>query len=291
MSPGQQADAGAEEAAQRVEVEGHGATPRRQIPQRLSPAALNRYRACPRQFLWFDVERRHPKEEPSPVFAQANAVHHALERFFGIRPEQRSLEVLEQALRHVWPEHRKRAGFASRDEEIHFGLEALELLRRFHAAFDTEIVPLARESWLSLRLPNGQTVYGKADRIDPLSSESIAVIDYKTGRRGDLDAGDLARDPAAQVYALAAQRRTGRRVEAVRLLFLRDGEEVRWEPEVEDLDEAAARLTKLVEVIRADEEFPATPGPQCRFCSFELLCPDRSRVDVTELTVAGEVPF
>jgi hypothetical protein len=103
--------------------------------RRLSPSALERYRACPRQFLHVDVERV-PRGEPGPTLAIANAVHGTLELFFGVDVERRTPELLERALRSVWPKHRTRDTFASREEEAAAGRQALDLLARFARSFD-----------------------------------------------------------------------------------------------------------------------------------------------------------
>lgn len=55
---------------------------------RLSAAAINRYRICEKQFHLADVLRvKVDRSKPSPILAQANAVHHALERFYGIKAQ------------------------------------------------------------------------------------------------------------------------------------------------------------------------------------------------------------
>ncbi len=87
------------------------------FPDRLSPAALGRYRSCPQSFYLSDVERLPRDEQPSPVLCQANAVHHALERFFGLPLLDRQPENLERALRSVWPSHRRPGAFLTREQE------------------------------------------------------------------------------------------------------------------------------------------------------------------------------
>jgi putative RecB family exonuclease len=256
--------------------------------RRLSPTAINRYRTCPRSYWFANVERHPLPAEPSPRLAQANAVHHALERFFGIHPDQRDPVLLEQALRAVWAEHRAKAAFASRDEEAHYGNGALDLLRRFAEHFDLSVAPLARERWVAARL-EGSEVFGKVDRIDSALG-GVEVVDYKTGRR-TIDEDDLRSEAAAQVYLLATEQATGRQVKRVRYLYLADGGELAWEPEREDVESARARLTALSHEIATTEDFPARPGSQCRWCPFALVCPEASRVDVAELVPVEGLPF
>lgn len=255
---------------------------------RLSPSSLDRYRACPRSFYWADIERARRDEEPNPILCQANAIHAALDRFFGLPPEHRSPETLELALRSVWVEHRRRGAFAGRGDERRHGLEAIELLRTFYETFDTSAVPLSREQWVKARLDSGIVVFGKVDRIDRASGGGLELIDYKTGRR-QLAPEDIAADSGALVYLVAAEATYGLEVERVR--FLRSGDEVRWTPEREDVTSAAARLEALATAIAGEETFPAIPGAQCRFCPFALRCPDRQAVSLDSLAPVEELPF
>jgi RecB family exonuclease len=260
-------------------------------PSRISPAALSRFRLCEKQFFFADVERVPRREQPNPLLAQGNAVHGALERFFGLPTEDRNpaADVLQQALRNQWRGYCKPDTFASIDQEIEFGQAALALMTNFASSFDTTAEPLAREQWVSTRLPNGIELFGKIDRVDPFE-DGVAVIDYKTGRR-QIEPEDLSGEPAAQVYLLATEQEFGLPVRCVRYLYLASGDDVRWYPEREDVPSIAEQLVALTTSIKEAEEFPASPADHCRWCPFALRCPDRGRVELADLTAAEGLPF
>jgi RecB family exonuclease len=258
--------------------------------RRLSAAAISRYRRCPRQFSFVDVERVPRDERPSPQLAVANAVHHSLERFFGVEPAKRTPQLLETALRSVWPQHRERETFADREDERRHGLEALRMLHGFGEWSDLGAVPLAREQWLSARTSNGVELFGKLDRIDQCASGSLEVVDYKTGRHMIEDV-DLPREPAVQVYVTLAESAYCRPVERIRFLYLAHGCEVGWSPEREDIEAVKAELAAVVSEIRVADDFPAWPGEHCRFCPAVLFCPERQRVAVEELVPVEDLPF
>ena len=259
--------------------------------RRFSPSALDRYASCPRQFLFADIERRPREERPSPQLVQANAVHHALERFFGLRPEERSLDALHQILRSVWPEHRQPDSFSSRDDEIFWGRGALELLERFLRCFDADGVSLARERWASVRLANGFDIYGKIDRVDEAANDGeIELVDYKTGKY-QLESDDLRHDRAAQVYVLAARNLYRRPVKRVRYLYLRSGEAAEWWPTEEEVEIANASLVSLIDEIASDGIFEPRPGSACRFCSYKHLCPEQGQVELAEFVPIDNLPF
>ena len=256
---------------------------------RISPSAISRFLACPKQYRVYDLERSVPKQEPSPVLARANAVHHALERFFGLPDEHRQPENLERALRAVWPEHR-RGVFRTLDEEIEHGRAALEMLRRFGGSFDLTSVPIAREQWLTAELPSGTQVFGKVDRIDALRGGGLEIIDYKTGSRV-LEERDVKHEPAVWVYVAAAEAAYVDVVQRVRLIYLASGADVAWEPERDDVNELRKRLILTVREIEQATTFPATPGAHCNWCALRLRCRERTQVALDELIPVEGQPF
>jgi putative RecB family exonuclease len=261
---------------------------RRVLPPRLYPSSIGRYRTCPRQFLFADIERAPRSGETSPALVVGLAVHAALDSFYGLSLEQRRPENLERALRAAWPNVRKPNSFASRDEEISCGHSALQMLHRYSETFDLRVVPLGRERWVKFRL-DGQEISGKIDRIDEGRYGGIDLIDYKTGRFM-LDEDDLPREAAVQVYALGAEATLRRQVERIRFIYLAQGAEISWEPEREDVEVLAERLKTTLDELRRDQLFEPRPGQHCGFCPF--LCDARGRGELEQLVVdPEEVPF
>jgi RecB family exonuclease len=173
-------------------------------------------------------------------------------------------------------------------------LQGLQLLSSFFEHFDTSVVPLARERWVSVRLANGVELFGKVDRVDGEIQldrpGTLDVIDYKTGR-AVLDDDEVADEPAAQAYLLATEDEYAREVSRVRFLYLAAGEEARWEPEREDVDDTRDRLLELTDVMYRDKVFEARPGTHCSRCQFAHVCPDAGRVELTDLEVDDELTF
>lgn len=222
-----------------------------------------------------------------------NAVHAALDTFFGLRPEDRvpADERLHQCLRAVWKQHRRADTFATRDEERDYGEQGLRLLSDFADRFDTTIVPLARERWVSTRLENGVELFGKVDRVDgDVESERAGSLDYKTGRLV-LDDEDVADEPAAQVYLLASEDEYSRDVGRVRFLYLAAGTEARWEPEREEVDAMRERLVELTGTMYRDQSFEPRPRQHCARCPYAHVFPDASRVQLSDLEGVDELAF
>ncbi|MBA2357066.1 MAG: PD-(D/E)XK nuclease family protein [Actinobacteria bacterium] len=257
--------------------------------RRLSPSGIARYENCPRSFQLYDLERVARNERPDARLCQGNAIHAALERFFGLPVEDRSYTSLERALRSVWCAHRKPGAFTSREDERRCGLQALDMLRRFVEDYDIEVEPLAREQWASAHV-GGVELRGKIDRIDAGPDGTLELVDYKTGRR-QLDPDELPDDPAARVYLLAAEEVFQQPVSRVRLLYLQSGAEVRWSPEREDVEAMKNEVGELVAEISSTSFFEARPGPLCRYCPVALHCPERGRVSLSDLVPVENMAF
>jgi putative RecB family exonuclease len=267
------------------------------LPRRLSPAAIARYRQCPRALYFQYVARVPRRERPNPQLMLGSAVHAALDKFFGLRAEDRQppVEILHRCLRAVWKQHRRADTFVTVDEERYYGEQGLEQLTRFAGSFDTSVVPLARERWVSTRLSNGVDIFGKLDRCDPgrIHADrkgSLDVVDYKTGR-WVVDSEDLAGEPAAQAYLLATEDEYGREVERVRFLYLAHGIESRWEPEREDVDAARDELVAVTTRMLEDDDLAANPGEHCGRCAFAHVCPDAGRVELVDLEIDDDLAF
>lgn len=266
-------------------------------PTVLSPTAIDRYRTCPQQFLLADLERRPRREAPSESLVVANAVHEALELFFGLEPDERDPLLLETALRHVWPRHRGNVVFLSREHEAAVGRAALDLVQRYCRSFDITVAQIARETRVSVNAAPGIVVAGRIDRVelcgwdaDDGERAAIEVIDYKTGRR-ILDEQELLWDPAVQVYVLGAAERFARAVQAVRLQYLLAGEEVRIDVDEEIVALLRRRLEATVAELRADSEWEARVDTHCNWCPVEEHCEARIVVRADELQPAEGMPF
>ena len=257
---------------------------------RLSPAAATRFRSCPKSYWFQDVERLPREQRPSPVLAQANAIHDALRLFYSLAPVDRDQDAIVAALRTVWRNNAKPEVFGNREAEMSYGRDAIEMLKGYFNNFDTSTLALGLEDWVSASI-DGNEFYGKVDRAERRrSKDGLDIVDYKTGRR-TLEPEDLRDEPSAQIYLLGAAERFREPVVSVRFIYLRTGEEIAWTPEPDEIDEARERLARLAIEIRQTETFEAFPGPRCQFCPFANRCTDRHRVARDSLVGDRSLPF
>jgi len=262
------------------------------LPSRLSPSALARYRECPKQFLLCDIKQLSRFDEKTPQLAQGNAIHQALNLFYGLDLGYRSAENLERCLRSAW-RSTTHAVFQTPEEEAAAGRASISMLRSYADNFDITAEPVARERWVGVRVA-GTSLYGKIDRLDA-NNDKLTLIDYKTGRRA-MEPEDLRHEPAVQVYVLGAEATYKLSVERVRFIYLALDRAVTWDIEREDVEALGKSLVGTLCAMHKDVEFPARPGRQCGFCPAQLHCPDKDRVAIEQVAASAkqadeELPF
>jgi len=118
---------------------------------------------------------------------------------------------------------------------------------------------------------------GRVDRIDRTGADTVAIVDYKTGKpRSQEDADESLQ---LSLYALAARDAFGKRAD--RLIFhnLENNMAVHTTRSDGELEAAKLRVQKAAEGI-ARGEFAAKPGYQCSYCPYRNLCPATEKVVV-----------
>ena len=160
------------------------------------------------------------------------------------------------------------------------------------------IRPLAVEQWLRAPLGNGAVIGGRLDRVDRghahAPADSLVVTDYKTGVCRFDSASDLADDRGAQIYALLASRAAGQPVTEICFHYLREGRQLRWPVETDDLELLQRRVLEATRDVLSEQEFERRPGHHCNWCQHRDICPDgEMRLTREELLAAPveAVPF
>ena len=152
------------------------------------------------------------------------------------------------------------------------------LLDRYFAMEDpTRIDPAAREQRISFRLGDDVTMMGFIDRIDvqPKTGD-IRILDYKTGSSPKLGYEQKSLFQL-KVYALAIRKSTGRTPKLLQLMYLGDGNNVRYNPTDAELDQVEKDLQGLwakVNECHQSGNFPPKQTALCAYCSFKDKCPE-----------------
>lgn len=245
----------------------------------LSPSRAGDFRTCPLLFRFRVVDRL--PEPPDPVATRGTLVHAVLEALFDEPPAERTLETAIALLDPQWDALRaadeRLAGlFDDPAAEATWLRSAHGLLANYFRIEDPRTLePAHREQRIEYR--DGDVVFGGiADRIDIAADGRLRIVDLKTGKTPT----DRFEDKSLfqmKFYALIIWRSRGVLPSLLQLYYLSDGEVLSYVPDEADLLATERKLRALWQAVRTayqSAQFPARPGPLCRFCAHQSLCPE-----------------
>jgi len=249
----------------------------------LSPSRAADFMSCPLKYRFRVVDRL--PEAPSPAAVRGTVVHTVLERLFDAPAGQRTLESALQRVQPEWdallaaePE----LAFMFDDEESSEELadwleECRSLLRTYFELEDpSRLEPAERELYVEHVLDSKLLLRGYVDRLDVNAAGAVRVVDYKTGRSPSelFEARALFQ---MKFYALVLWRTLGTVPALLQLVYLGNGEVLRYVPDEADLLATQRKVEALWAAIdRANRTGQWLPrkGPLCAWCDHQALCPE-----------------
>jgi putative RecB family exonuclease len=166
--------------------------------------------------------------------------------------------------------------FGAEDEHRAWLDEAEQMLDRYFTLEDpTRIEPAYREMSVQALLESGLTLRGYIDRLDIAPTGEIRIVDYKTGTapREEYEARALFQ---MKFYALALWRTRGTLPRLLQLIYLGNGEIVRYAPDEADLLATERKVNALWQAIdraRTSGDWRPRPSRLCDWCAYQALCP------------------
>src|SRR4051794_1829790 len=260
------------------EVPGQEAT----RPRALSPSRAADFMHCPLLYRFRTIDRL--PEPPDAMATRGTVVHAVLERLFDLSPEERTLEAAAALLKPEWDgllaAEPELAGLFADDNDgsavAEWLTSAEQLLATYFDLEDpTRLRQAERELIVECELPSGVRLRGIVDRIDTAPDGALRVVDYKTGRAPDerFEARALFQ---MKFYALVLWRTRGVIPRVLQLLYLGNREILRYAPDEADLRATERKVQALWTAITQAEQkqdFRASPGRLCDWCSFHAQCP------------------
>lgn len=283
-SPGSRAESPAERRSTAVDgVEVVGA---------LSPSRAADFLGCPLLYRFRTVDRL--PEPRSADAARGTLVHKVLEELFDLPALERTPDRARSMLRPLWerlvddePDLAELFSAADADPGPALGTapdavferwiaECSRVLERYFTMEDpTRLEPHAREEYVETLLESRLLLRGFVDRIDVAPDGAIRVVDYKTGRSPGVGFESHALFQM-KFYALVLWRTRGVVPAVLQLVYLGDGQVVRYEPDEQDLRGVERKLDALWRAISQAHEsgdWQPSPGRMCRWCAHQALCP------------------
>ncbi len=247
----------------------------------LSPSRAGDFMTCPLLYRFRTIDRL--PEQPSPEAVRGTVVHKVLEDLFDLPAPDRTPERAADLLAPSWEallaeEPGLAEMFGNEGPEIGVWMASCkEALDRYFTLEDPRrLEPAQRELYVETVLDSKLLLRGFVDRLDVAPTGEVRVVDYKTGRSPSefFEAKALFQ---MKFYALVLWRSTGTMPTVLQLIYLGNGEVLRYSPDESDL-RATERKVQAVwgAVNRAAESGDWRPkkGPLCAWCSFQQLCPE-----------------
>jgi len=245
----------------------------------LSPSRAADFMTCPLLYRFRVIDRL--PEPPSPAAARGTLVHAVLERLFDEPAVSRTPQAARSLLSPQWDslvaaEPELATLFAEDADRLSWLAEAHEMLDRYFTLEDpTRIEPAHREMSVQAMLESGLTLRGYIDRLDIAPTGEIRIVDYKTGTapREEYEARALFQ---MKFYALVLWRTRGTVPRMLQLIYLGNGEIVRYAPDEADLLATERKVNALWQAIdraRTSGDWRPRPSRLCDWCSYQALCP------------------
>jgi putative RecB family exonuclease len=246
----------------------------------LSPSRAADFMTCPLLYRFRVIDKI--PEPPTTATARGTLVHSVLERLFDHPARERTPGTAGDL---VAPEWEKLSG-ASPDVAALFADDAEReaWLGEVRASVDgyftledpRRLEPAEREWYVETTLDSGLKLRGYVDRLDVAPGGEIRVVDYKTGKvpREAYEASALFQ---MKFYALVIWRLRGVIPKMLQLMYISDGEVLRYSPDEADLRATQRKLEALWQAIeRARESGDWRPRRSrlCDWCRHQSLCPE-----------------
>ena len=246
----------------------------------LSPSRAADFKQCPLLFRFRTIDKL--EGPPSPAAARGTLVHAVLEHLFDLPAADRTPAAAVALLEPRWSalvEERPELKAMIDDDEVltqeSWFAGAQTLVEQWFDLEDpTRLEPAARELYVETEV-EGLTLRGYVDRLDVAPDGAMRVVDYKTGR----SPSELFEAKALfqmKFYALVLWRIHGEIPRQLQLVYLGNGEVVRYAPDEVDLLAIERNIRAIWDaVVRAAQTGDWRPRTSrlCDWCDFRDLCP------------------
>jgi putative RecB family exonuclease len=247
----------------------------------LSPSRASDFMTCPLLYRFRVIDRL--PEAPSVDAVRGSVVHKVLENLFDLPAANRTHSHANELLAPAWEALVEEAPelaemFGSQTVDLVTWLDQCrELLGRYFTLEDPQrLEPAEREVHVATQLPSGLTLHGYIDRVDLAPTGELRIVDYKTGRSPaeHFEAKALFQ---MRFYALVVWRTRGVIPCMLQLVYLGNGEMLRYEPEERELlatERKVLAVWQAIERARARGDWRPRRSALCNWCDHQALCPE-----------------
>jgi putative RecB family exonuclease len=246
----------------------------------LSPSRAGDFLACPLLYRFRTIDKL--PEPPSVDALRGTVVHKVLEELFDLPAADRTVGRAHDLLAPAWAAFQEAEPalaelFDGADELGRWLAGCRDVIERYFTLEDpTRLEPAERELYVEAVLGSKLLLRGFIDRLDVAPTGEIRISDYKTGRapREAFEAKALFQ---LKIYALVLWRTRGVVPAMLQLIYLGNGEILRYQPDEADLRATERKVEAIWDAIRRAQEsgdWRPNPGRLCAWCAHQSLCPE-----------------
>ena len=247
----------------------------------ISPSRAGDFMNCPLRYRFRTIDKL---PEPFSLDAmRGTVVHKVLEDLFDLPAEERTPERARELIVPAWE------GLLEAEPELAEMFEAegvppvgdwltscrVAVDRYFTVEDPRRLEPAERELYVETLLESKLLLRGFVDRVDIAPDGAIRVVDYKSGRSPGVGFEGKALFQL-KFYALAIWRTRGVVPKMLQLIYLGDGEVIRYEPDEHDLLATERKVDAIWRAITTAQEsgdWRASPSRLCSWCAHQTICP------------------
>jgi putative RecB family exonuclease len=252
----------------------------------LSPSRASDFKSCPQLFKYRAVDQL--PEPADPAGTRGSLVHSALQELFKLPPKQRVPQAVPELLSRGWEnlcsevegdqlELSSPPGtLGLNDQELDQVMsESNSMMERYFLIEDPRKVRALNLEWWVEHHSEKTSLRGIIDRVDVTPEGAWILTDYKTGRSPS-ESYALGSFFGLKFYALVCWRTYGKMPKALRLLHLKEPEEIKLIPSEAMLEATEKQMSALgIAIARAykTDDWRARPSKLCSWCPHRSICP------------------
>ena len=248
----------------------------------ISPSRAGDFMSCPLMYRFRTIDRL--PEAPSPDAVRGTVVHKVLEDLFDLPAGDRTPDRAANMLVPAWevlldsePQLAEMFGGAGPDVASWLASCRTVLDTYFDLEDPRRLEPADRELYVEALLDSKLLLRGFVDRIDVAPDGRIRISDYKSGR-SPAEGFEAKALFQMKFYALVIWRLRGVVPAMLQLIYLGNGEILRYEPDEDDLRATERKVEAVWAAIRRAHEsgdWQPSPSRLCDWCSFHEFCPTK----------------
>ncbi len=247
----------------------------------ISPSRAGDFMSCPLLFRFRTIDKL---PEPFSVDAmRGTVVHKVLEDLFDLPALERTPEQAHELIVPAWESVLEAEPAAAEMFDVEGGPPLDEWLTSCRVAVDRyftledprRLEPAERELYVETLLESKLLLRGFVDRVDIAPDGAIRVVDYKSGRSPGVGFEGKALFQL-RFYALAIWRTRGVVPKMLQLIYLGDGEVIRYEPDEHDLlatERKVEAVWRAITTARETGDWRPSPSRLCSWCAHQAICP------------------